>query len=1055
MPIRSPTPPLGSSTEDLDEIRLEQEFEELKIKTGEAKKPHFLDYDSIPPPGFDDHCIAITPGCSGIAKHPGELLKVDKIYERDGEVSDFEFAATVERRLHRSEKLGVDKEYVNDGGAFASSQVTSTASLPNDLSATRGGACKKKHFLDENPIPPDYEDHDREHLSLDRSYDRRSRDFEMISSERKHSLDRGRPKKIKEPSYALNRYLQTDDSSILRGTWPVNKAFDASGTGINAIQPGTEGAQMNPKVAGMYSLLSMLGTESNSLEITTKFHELSKSAETCALLRQNGCIPMLVQKIHSDVDDDTKEYAVKTLRNVVNQQDDKTGAGRREAKILRYIELIMEYTILLKAQLERREATADDSDQHPLQAMCSLMKISFDEENRETMSLLGALHAIANIVRHDHAAHGTHSTDTKCIQLRRYAMMALTNLTFNHDENKRLLCANRDFMKVLVAQIDSNSNELIQVTANVLRNLSWHPKENVKTVLNEIKTVTALTIAVLKNTNENTIRAILSAMWNLSANPGNRKEFCELDGAVSFIVDMLTFKENSKTSMAIIENAGGILVNLSADISRNEDYRKILRQKNCLSILLQQLKSESLTVVNNACGTLWNLSARCREDQQFLWDNGAVPMLRSLINSKHKMISKGSHAALRNLLNFKPGEMSHNYLDPVAKMMNLKELPSLNVRKQKALQQELDQNLAETCDTLDATKSTRDDKPSIGSTINGVPVRQCRSASVSSSHVYSAASGSHKMDVMQRHQHQQRSQSTGAVKKHTAFGPDRHGDGEPPVAARRGKPNAMEDGTTSAKYQETDLDQITNFSLLYAENQNESSDAEERKPKHRWDTFDMINDTVKCYETEGTPYTMSSAASVSDLRTGKSTGINSANKASKNITVEHSGINTPEKPIKYCEEGTPGYISSHASLSSLDGDEGSHTIPSIIAVGAAINVPAMSTPNHHPVDVHNSSDIHSAIQSPGEFDASRSSQHEAGAGVNGSSGSGFATVPTTPGGSASKAVTFTEFFETPLMFSRRSSIESLGSIEPNMADDKSSVVSEVRYVLCFYFPIFF
>lgn len=55
-------------------------------------------------------------------------------------------------------------------------------------------------------------------------------------------------------------------------------------------------------------------------------------------------------------------------------------------------------------------------------------------------------------------------------------------------------------------------------------------------------------------------------------------------------------------------------------------------------------------MVSNACGTLWNLSARDTRDQRTLWELGAVPMLRSLVHSKHKMISMGSSAALKNLL---------------------------------------------------------------------------------------------------------------------------------------------------------------------------------------------------------------------------------------------------------------------------------------------------------------------------------------------------------------------------------------------------------------------
>jgi len=131
-----------------------------------------------------------------------------------------------------------------------------------------------------------------------------------------------------------------------------------------------------------------------------------------------------------------------------------------------------------------------------------------------------------------------------------------------------------------------------------------------KAVLNEIGTVTALALAAMRNRSENTLKAILSALWNLSAHCStNKAEFCAVDGALAFLVGMLSYEGPSKT-LKIIENAGGILRNVSSHIAVCEPYRQILRQHNCLAILLQQLKSESLTVVSNSCGTLWNLSAR-------------------------------------------------------------------------------------------------------------------------------------------------------------------------------------------------------------------------------------------------------------------------------------------------------------------------------------------------------------------------------------------------------------------------------------------------------------
>ena len=77
--------------------------------------------------------------------------------------------------------------------------------------------------------------------------------------------------------------------------------------------------------------------------------------------------------------------------------------------------------------------------------------------------------------------------------------------------------------------------------------------------------------------------------------------------------------------------------------------RSILREHDFLGILLQQLKSSAITIVSNACLSLWNFSARCPRDQSTLRERGAVPMLKSLTQSKHKAIATSAAGALRNL----------------------------------------------------------------------------------------------------------------------------------------------------------------------------------------------------------------------------------------------------------------------------------------------------------------------------------------------------------------------------------------------------------------------
>ena len=244
----------------------------------------------------------------------------------------------------------------------------------------------------------------------------------------------------------------------------------------------------------------------------------------------------------------------------------------------------------------------------------------------------------------------------------------------------------------------------MQVAASVLRNLSWKADLASKKSLREVGAATTLMKAAMLVKKEATLKSILSALWNLSAHGSeNKADICAVENSLMFVVSTLTYKSPSKT-MSVVENGGGVLRNVSSHITVREDYRAILRSHGCMHILLKQLRSPSLTIVSNACGTLWNLSARCLEDQQALWDMGAVAMLRNLVHSKHQMISMGSSAALKNLLNASPNLTNLN----TDKKANSNR-PSLHVRKQRAMESEIDQSLSETCDNLESPRDSPTD----------------------------------------------------------------------------------------------------------------------------------------------------------------------------------------------------------------------------------------------------------------------------------------------------------------------------------------------------------
>ena len=126
---------------------------------------------------------------------------------------------------------------------------------------------------------------------------------------------------------------------------------------------------------------------------------------------------------------------------------------RREARILAMIEQLLEY-----CENENRKP-------NPNPAVCTLMKLSFDIDQRQTMCQFGALHALAKLIQVEHARKNgdVHNLTADDVSVRRYAAMSLTNLTCGDDINKALLCSMKPFMLALVAQLDSPKEELCQV----------------------------------------------------------------------------------------------------------------------------------------------------------------------------------------------------------------------------------------------------------------------------------------------------------------------------------------------------------------------------------------------------------------------------------------------------------------------------------------------------------------------------------------------------------------------------------------------------------------
>ncbi|XP_018645050.1 adenomatous polyposis coli protein, putative [Schistosoma mansoni] len=348
-----------------------------------------------------------------------------------------------------------------------------------------------------------------------------------------------------------------------------------------------------------------------------------------------------------------EEYTMNALTN------EKDGMNNEDNNNNNYLE----YPSSFHPNTNEFNQSSESSTVCPVAEVAALVRLSFDSMHRNAICEL-----------------------ENSLALRRYICMALTNLTYAAPENKSFICRRLTNLEALLAQLETGNEELKQVSASVLRNLSWRTDSRSKAALRRVCAAKRLTIAAMSAQRESTLRTTLSALWNLSAHCSqNKRAVCSVDGVFAFLLRMLHL-QNPMQNLVIIENSGGILRNISTIIASHDDYRSILHQNNAYPILLELLRNPpSLTVVVNVCGTLWNLTCpsinnvntipissdnnsntttnnniSSYNDRLLLLHLGALDLIEQLTQSKHDLIRTSSLAVYRNLIQTdKPVNQNH------------------------------------------------------------------------------------------------------------------------------------------------------------------------------------------------------------------------------------------------------------------------------------------------------------------------------------------------------------------------------------------------------------
>lgn len=429
------------------------------------------------------------------------------------------------------------------------------------------------------------------------------------------------------------------------------------------------------KLDMVLSILSLFTTkEQSDFEKVRLLSAMSKSATTCGILRQSGCINMLLDVLHNWAAKEDPSHqqiranAAEVLRSIVEFGDD---AKRRkyELSVLKYLERMRVHSDELFDFLVRIKSGTpiNEIEVESLQYTCEnlfppiLKKLSAKsyekKDYRPAILHLGGLQAAAELLVVNYRLSTAVKGDTFSQKLVTHSVTVVTvilnilvNLTYGDLKNKANLCCIPDFLTALVYHIRGGSEPVIANSAQILRNLSWNATQEIKDALAQCSAIVGLVEVAEKVVKESSIQHITSALWNLSAHSvQSREEVCRCPKALPMLVKYLTYNSPSGSS-AVVENVGGILRNISAVIMQEEEFRQKLRDSGCLPKLVQHLKSKNKVVLANACGILWNISARCPEDQKILWNLGCIPLLDVLKSSQHRNVAEYASKALRNLL---------------------------------------------------------------------------------------------------------------------------------------------------------------------------------------------------------------------------------------------------------------------------------------------------------------------------------------------------------------------------------------------------------------------
>ncbi|OAF72065.1 hypothetical protein A3Q56_00156 [Intoshia linei] len=433
----------------------------------------------------------------------------------------------------------------------------------------------------------------------------------------------------------------------------------------------------------IFFILSILGYQDMN-QLSKILLTLSSSQNQCLLLREAGCIPKLVDMIYNEEDNvELSRRSSRTLHNIINFRKD----NNYEIRVLQLIDQITCYCEYLQ-HLKRKEKfkssklnkkalnsdvnkslylleTADTSleetlEDDPSSVVHTLMKLSYQANYCEAISLLGGLQSVANFMYLFQP-----NKDEQNLLVRRNACAILANVTHMNPHHKSNFCSRAEWLLGLRKQIEYNKNEsLMQMACLLINNLALKSDITAKKNILKSGIIESITGTIYKCTDTKCISVALSSLQNLSAHgTSSKKRICSDSNLIPFLVDCIRKQKQSILATYVLRN-------VSSTIAKNETYSCILRKSQCLEIVINDLKyfvthqpkinkfnrhslNKYFQLIRNLCGILWNISGRIDSNKSLLVDLSAITVLKQIIKcTDDEAICISSSQAIKNLNTF-------------------------------------------------------------------------------------------------------------------------------------------------------------------------------------------------------------------------------------------------------------------------------------------------------------------------------------------------------------------------------------------------------------------